>query len=137
MEKHVQAIGILWIILGVLSLCLGLLVLFVLVGVSFIPNVWNCDQVSLGISQGFLRVIAYIISTMFALFGLPKIIAGIGLLRHREWARIMTIVLSFLELWHIPFGLALAVYSMVILFKPETIKLFNPGYAYPPAPPSA
>ena len=48
----------------------------------------------------------------------------------------MTLVLSFLELWSIPFGLALAVYSMVILFKPETIKLFNPAYR-PPAAPSS
>jgi len=137
MEKHVQVIGILWIILGVLSLCLGLLVLFVLVGVSFIPNVLDFNECSWHIAPNILRLIAYFVGGMFALLGLPKIIAGIGLLRHREWARIMTLILSFLELWHIPLGTALAVYSMVILFKPETIKLFNPAYAYPPAPPSA
>jgi len=134
MDKHIQVIGILWIVFGVIGLCLGLLVLFVLLGVSFLPHVLDFEP----IAPGLLRIIAYFVSTMFALFGLPKVIAGIGLLRKREWARIMTLVLSFLELWNIPFGLALAVYSMVILFKPETIKLFNSTYVYPPPqPPSA
>jgi hypothetical protein len=127
MDKHIQVIGILWIVFGVIGLCLGLLVLFVLLGVSFIPSIMDFEP----LAPGILRVIAFFVSTFFALFGLPKIIAGIGLLRKREWARIMTLVLSFLELWNIPFGLALAVYSMVILFKPETIKLFNSTYVYP------
>jgi hypothetical protein len=128
MYKHVQIIGILWIVLGVIGLGLGMLVLLVLLGASTIPGLTDLGD----IAPEALRVIAVGVSSFLALLALPKIIAGIGLLRKREWARIMTLVLSFLELWSIPFGLALAVYSMVILFKPETIKLFNPAYQPPP-----
>jgi hypothetical protein len=124
MDKHVQVIGVLWIVFGIIGLSLGLLVLFLLLGVSFIPRLAAASD----IAPGILRIIAYGISSFLALLGLPKIIAGIGLLKRHEWARIMTVVLSFLELWSVPFGLALSVYSLVILFNPETVRIFNPGH---------
>jgi hypothetical protein len=37
----------------------------------------------------------------------PPIFAGWGLLRREPWARVLTIVLSFLALFHIPLGTAL------------------------------
>lgn len=133
MEKHIQVIGILWIVLGVIGLGLGLLALLVGLGVSFIPEFANWGDLG-DITPEVFRIIIIAVCAFIGVFSVPKIIAGIGLLRKREWARIMILVLSFLELWSIPFGLALAVYSMVILFKPETIKLFNPSYQTPAAP---
>ena len=59
--------------------------------------------------------------------GAAKIIGGIGLLKGREWGRILILVVSFLSLISIPFGTALGIYSMIILFNPQTIKLFNPN----------
>ncbi len=127
MDNHIQIIGVLWIVFGIISLGLGLLILCVLLGVSFIPSLRH----AVTITPGVVRIIAYALSSIMALFGLPKVIAGIGLLKRREWARIMTIVLAFLEMWNVPLGLALSVYSLIILFNPETIKLFNPGYPRP------
>lgn len=127
MNNHIQAIGVLWIVFGIISLGLGLLILLVLLGVSFIPSL----EESVAIAPEIVRIVAIVISSILAVFALPKIIAGVGLLKRREWARIMTIVLSFLELWNVPFGLALAVYSLIILFNQETIKLFNPGQLRP------
>ena len=56
---------------------------------------------------------------------LPSVIAGIGLIRFRPWARIMTIVLSVLHLFNIPFGTALGVYGLWALLAPETEMLFR------------
>lgn len=130
MDKHVQLIGILWIVFGVLGFALGLFILLVLLGISFIPGLVDSST----IAPGILRIVAYAVSSFLALLGLPKIVAGIGLLKRHEWARVMTIVLSILELWSVPFGLALGIYSLIILFNPDTIKLFNPpspGYSAP------
>jgi hypothetical protein len=126
MDQHVHVIGILWIILGVLGLCFGLFVLLLLLGISFLPSIG-------AEAPDILRIVAYVAGAFFALLGVPRIIAGVGLLKKREWARILTIVLSFFELWNVPFGLALAIYSLVILFKPETIALFNAASARPSA----
>ncbi len=129
MDKNVQVVGILWIVFGAIGLMFGLFVLLVLLGISFIPGLFDAET----IAPGVLRIIAYAVSSFLALLGLPKIVAGAGLLKRKEWARILTIVLSFLELWNIPFGLALAVYSLVVLFNQETIRLFNPAMRPPAA----
>jgi len=119
MQDHVKIIGILWIIFGCFSL-LGAAALFlILFGVSFIPDLDT-------IAPGILRVAAVLLSSFMMLLGIPKIIGGIGLLKGREWARILVLIVSFLSLLSIPFGTALGIYSIVVLFNKETVKFFQP-----------
>jgi hypothetical protein len=46
--------------------------------------------------------------------------AGWGLLRRQPWARLLTIVLSFLALFHIPLGTALGIYSLWVLLPAQS-----------------
>jgi hypothetical protein len=39
------------------------------------------------------------------------------------------LVISFISLANVPFGTALGVYSMIVLFNPETVRLFQPPAA--------
>ena len=55
---------------------------------------------------------------------LPGLVVGIGLLKLRPWARILGIVMSALDLTHIPFGTALGIYGLWVLFNRETERLF-------------
>jgi hypothetical protein len=55
---------------------------------------------------------------------LPCIIAGFGLLRYRQWARTLTIVLSAVNLMNVPLGTALGLYGLWVLLSPETEPLF-------------
>ncbi len=119
MQDHVKVIGILWIIFGSLSLLGALILSMILFGVSLIPDIGE-------IAPGILRFAGIVLSSFLALLGLPKIIGGIGLLKGHEWGRILILVVSFLSLINIPFGTALGIYSMIILFNPQTVKLFNP-----------
>jgi len=119
MDKHVQLIGILWIVYGIMGLLFAFFVFLVLFGVSFIPDMGN-------IAPGILRLIAWIASLFFLALAVPQIIAGMGLMRRKEWGRILTLIVSFFHLISFPLGTALGVYSFVILLKPETIRLFNP-----------
>ena len=50
---------------------------------------------------------------------LPGIIAGVGLLKFRPWARIVTIVLSALNLMNIPFGTILGVYGLWVMLSDD------------------
>jgi len=118
MERHVQVIGILWIVYGVMGLLFAFLVFLLLFGVSFVPNMGS-------IAPGILRLVAWIASVFFLILALPQVVAGMGLLRRREWGRILTLIVSFFHLLSFPLGTALGVYSFVVLLKPETIKLFN------------
>ncbi len=128
MKDHVKVIGILWVIFGAFWLCLAVLALLVFLGVAMIPNVED-------ISPAILRVIGIAVSGFLGILGLPQIIGGLGLLHHKEWARILILVLAFIALANVPFGTALGIYTMVVLFNKETVPLFQ-GQAPPtPAPP--
>jgi hypothetical protein len=95
------------------------MVLFlILFGVSFFPHM----EVE---AATVLRIVGIALASFLALFGFPKIIGGIGLLKGHEWARILILVVSFLSLLNIPFGTALGVYSIVILLNKETAQLFH------------
>jgi len=118
MQDHVKVIGILWVIFGAFCLCLAFFAFLFFFGVAQIPNVED-------VGPGVLRVIGLVISSFLALIGLPQIIGGLGLIQHKEWARILMLVVSFISLPHVPFGTALGVYSMIILFNPETVRLFQ------------
>ncbi len=124
MQDHVKVIGILWVVFGAFCLCLAFFALLFFFGVAQIPNVEE-------ISPGILRLIGIIGSSFMGLIALPQIIGGLGLIRHKEWARILILVLAFLSLVHVPFGTALGIYTMIILFNPETVRLFQ---GLPPAP---
>jgi hypothetical protein len=118
MDKHVQIIAILWIISGILGLLLGFFVFLALFGVSFIPNMGD-------IAPGILRLVAWIISLFFMTLTLPQIVGGVALLQRKEWGRILVLVVSFFHLVNFPFGTALAVYSLVILLREDTVRLFR------------
>ena len=127
MKDHVKVIGILWIVFGVFCLGLACLALLFFFGVAQIPNVED-------IEPGVLRFIGILASSFLGLIGLPQIIGGLGLIQRKEWARILMLVISFISLPHVPFGTALGVYTMVILFNPQTVKLFQGAAPAPTAP---
>jgi hypothetical protein len=117
MEKHVRLIGLLWVIYGAIGLFFGLTVAAILFGLSFIPMDWE-------IGPGLVRLIAWGAGMFFLLLALPQVIAGWGLMKKREWARILVLIVSFFHLLSFPLGTALAVYSYAVLLKDETVKLF-------------
>lgn len=120
MQDHIKIIGILWIVFGCFSLLAAAALFMILFGVSFFHGVLE-DPVA----PGILRVIAVFVSGFLALIGAPKIIGGIGLLKGKEWGRIVVLIVSFLSLMSVPFGTALGIYSIVILFNKDAIALFQ------------
>ncbi|MBN2246920.1 MAG: hypothetical protein JW755_13865 [Candidatus Aminicenantes bacterium] len=118
MEKHIDIIAILWIVLGVLSFVGGMITFGILFGVSFIPDIGSEAPV-------ILRTIGIILGIIAAVLSIPKVLAGIGLMRRQEWGRILTLIISFLAILNFPLGTALAIYSFVILVKEESIQLFK------------
>ena len=118
MEKHIDVIGALWIAMGALGVLFGFIVFGVLFGISFIPNMGYEAPI-------ILRTIGFGVGTFLVVLSAPEIIGGIGLLKRLEWARILTLVVAFFNLLSFPLGTALGLYSIVILFKEETVQVFR------------
>jgi hypothetical protein len=75
-------------------------------------------MVGMGILGTFGAIIVAVLS-------IPGLIAGYGLLKYYEWARILTIVIAVLELIRFPLGTILGVYSLWVLFSAEGSALFK------------
>ncbi|KAF0236146.1 MAG: hypothetical protein FD181_2961 [Prolixibacteraceae bacterium] len=117
MEKHIQIVAALRIGCSILGLLIGLLLcsLFFLLG----------DFISDPDAQVVFTIIAKVISIVIIILSIPGIIAGIGLLKRKEWARILTLILSVLDLINFPIGTAVGSYSIWALVQPEIIEQFK------------
>ena len=70
-----------------------------------------------------------------AAFGVLLVIAGVGMLSMRNWARIMTIILAIVMLPGFPVGTLLGVVALWYLFQDEVKALFDQGsYTRTPVP---
>ena len=118
MDTHVNIIAVLWIVTGVFGLFIAFAVFGILFGISFIPDI-DYEAVII------LRIIGFWGSLFIAVMSAPELIAGIGLMKKKEWARILTLIVSFLNLIFFPFWTILGIYSIIILLKEETIQLFK------------
>lgn len=71
-----------------------------------------------------LSVIAVVVAAIILVLSIPGIVAGYGLLRYQNWARILTMVLAVVDLFNIPVGTAVGIYSLWVLTQSETERLF-------------
>lgn len=118
MEKHINIVAALQIGFSILGLVVGgiIFTVFVLLG-SFI------DEPD---AQVVFGIIAKVVVVFITILSIPGIIAGIGLMKRKEWARILSLILSVLDLVNIPVGTAVGAYSIWVLVQPEVIEMFKP-----------
>ena len=112
-QQHVRLLGILWIAFSAFNV-IGAGVLFILANTIFARSrFYGPDMTTHG--PGFLHPLMLLLSAYILLKAAAGFIAGFGLLHHESWARLLTIVLSFLALFNVPFGTALGIYGLWIL----------------------
>jgi hypothetical protein len=116
MEQHIRIVAVLYIIFGILGLALALLVLVAGVG----AGLFSADR-DAAIAGGACGTIA---AVFIAILSLPNLIAGIGLKNRRQWARVLTIILSVLNLFQFPIGTALGVYALWALLNEQSKSYF-------------
>lgn len=116
MDTHVKILGYIYIIAGVILVLLGLLFFGVVGGSGLISG----DRQAMFVTG----IVGTAIAAFFVILSIPSIIAGIGLLKRREWARILTIILGVLHLFGFPIGTAIGVYTLYVLFDEQTKPLF-------------
>jgi hypothetical protein len=137
MEKHVTVVAILHLVYSAMGLIAGIIVFAVFSGIGAI--ITHAPDTSVDEAFGAASIlwgIGTVIAVLLVLFAIPAIIGAIGLLKKKEWGRILILIVSFFDLLHIPLGTLLGGYSIWVLFNNETIALFSkaPVTVPPPAP---
>jgi hypothetical protein len=116
MSSHLDVLGILYIVLGILGVAAGIFLFVVIFGAGAISGERDAALIT-GAVGTFVAGIVVVLSA-------PSIIVGIGLRRRREWARIFAIILAALHLLSFPLGTAVAIYAFWVLLNPQTTQLF-------------
>lgn len=116
MDTHVKVLGWLYIVLGALGLLGALILGFILLGSGLISG----DQTAISV----LFIVAIVTGGFIFLISVPGIIAGLGLLAYKSWARILAIVLGILNLPGFPTGTILGVYTLYVMLDDDTSALF-------------
>lgn len=122
MQKNINIVAALQIGLSVFNLLIAFLIFTVLKVVGGFVDDPNGSTI--------LSLIADILAIVFIIISIPGILAGIGLYKRREWARILTIVLSVIELFSFPFGTAIGIFSIWALVQDEAVAAFNNTTAF-------
>lgn len=117
MEKHLTAVAALHVGLSILGGLIGIFVFVLLTGIGVIAREKEAFFILSTIGTG--------VGVFFLVLSVPGIIGGIGLFKRKEWARILLLILSAIELLNIPFGTALGIYSIWVLVQENTIQLFR------------
>jgi len=117
MERHINIVAALHVGFSILGIIIAGIVFTVLYFVRDISGDPDAEMV--------LTIIANVMVILVVILSLPGIIAGIGLFKRKEWARILTLIISVIDLFNIPIGTAVGVYSIWALVQPEVMAEFN------------
>jgi len=106
---HVRLLGILWIALSAFRLIPGFLLIVIFRSPDFPPEV-----------PRFVHTLLPMIGLMLLFSAVVGGIAGIGLLTRQPWARMLAIVFGSLNLFDLPFGTAIGIYTLWVLLPAES-----------------
>ena len=131
MTSHVRVLAILQIVYASLGLLLGLVVAFTFGGIAAIVG-FSAPIDDSVVAIPILTLIGGVASSILIMLSLPRLLAGIGLLKYRPWGRILTLIVSVLGVIDFPVGTGLGIYGFWVLLHRETLPLF--GEAPQPLP---
>lgn len=109
LDTHVRILGWVHIVMSSLFLLIG-------VGVSALMlfgGLFSGDAEAFGI----VTIVAIFVGGLMLVIGLPGILAGIGLLKRKNWGRILAIIVGVLNITNIPVGTIIGIYTLYVLLQ--------------------
>lgn len=123
MQTHVKVLGVLFLI------CSAFLALFAIgfpIGLGIIGAMaGRSDDPDAATGAAVLGLVGTGLAVFFGVMAVAWGISGYGVLKYQPWARIAAIILSAMSLVELPFGTALGIYGLWIMFHKETEALFT------------
>jgi hypothetical protein len=116
MDRHVRICGILNMVFGIGGFLAAVLALMVFGGFRGLYAAFD---------GSVLQVISVLMVGFQLVISLPCVIAGRFVMDWHDWARVLLIICSALNVLNFPFGSALGGYSLWVLLEPETDPLFR------------
>jgi hypothetical protein len=125
MKRHVDLVGLLYMLWGGMSLLLSLSLLSIGVAATAIGAADPADTASGKLAAGMVAAVFFTLAILGFLFGAFHLWVGSRLRRLREWARTVGIILAIMNLVLLPFGTGLGIYTLWALLHSQSRGLFE------------
>ncbi|HNV02164.1 MAG TPA: hypothetical protein PLE61_06045 [Vicinamibacterales bacterium] len=126
MKRHVDLLALFHLVWGALSLAAGAATLALALGALAI--VASAERTDLGPNVGatFTAGVFFAFAVAAVAWGGLHLWVGRALGRRLAWARVLGLGIAVLNLFFLPLGTALAVYTLWVLLTNETRRMFEP-----------
>ena len=123
MKSHVDFLGTLFIVWGLLTVVVGVSTLALGVGAATLitSSERRGSQVAAGVAAAVFATLAF----LAIIWGTAHVVVGVPLRRRTPWARLIALLLGSVDLLLLPYGTALGVYALYVLLNEEGKSLFN------------
>ena len=124
MKSHVDFLGTLFIVWGLLTVVVGVSILALGAGaVALITSVnrGGGGQIAAGITAAAFATVGF----LAVLWGAAHVVVGVPLRRYRPTARLLALMLGSVDLLLLPYGTALGVYALYVLLTEEGKAMFS------------
>lgn len=124
MAAHVDLLGILFIVWGLLTTLVGVSTLAL--GVGAIALITSANRTEGGqFAAGLLAAAFTALAIIAIIWGSAHVVVGVPLRRHKPWARLLALVLGSIDLLLLPFGTALGAYALWVLLGERGKEMFE------------
>lgn len=118
-EQHVPILGWLYIISSAFFLLIGLFLFVLLGGLGAFAASGDPE------APYILLLVGLFVGGIMAVVALPGLLAGWGLLRRKNWGRVLALIVAILNLFNFPLGTALGAYTLYVLLQNEATPYFQ------------
>lgn len=124
MAAHLDFVGVLFIVWGILTTLVGLSTLAL--GVGAVAIIASASRESGAQFAAGLTAAAFATLGVIAMvWGGAHVAVGVPLRRRRHWARLLALMLGAVDLLLLPYGTALGCYALWVLLNDQGKKLFE------------
>ncbi|MGC8550949.1 MAG: zinc ribbon domain-containing protein [Acidobacteriaceae bacterium] len=114
-HRHVQTLGILWLVFAGWTVVQGLIAVSILSGVSAWGMHGRTDMMMWPFWGGHVSWLVPVVAWLLGVRAILSVVTGIALMQRRPWARVLAIVAAILTILKPITGTALAIYTLWVL----------------------
>jgi hypothetical protein len=120
-QQHITILGWLYIVGYAFFLLIGIFIFVLLTSIGAVTG----DQQAMVV----LSIVGTAVGGLLVVLAIPGIVAGVGLLARKSWARYLAIVVAILGLVNFPIGTLVGVYALWILLQESALHYFSTSAA--------
>jgi hypothetical protein len=132
LQTHVPLVGWLFIARSILDLVGGLIAFALIMGTGvFLGDLGTAIRDPeavrvLPMVASLLAFVAMLVGALVVGLAIPGLIAGIGLIARKSWARVLGVIVAVFGLLSFPFGTLVGIYAIFVLAQDAAVGYFAP-----------